>query len=86
MGNILLTAKQIAHFDEIRRDRAAAKATLKAAMGYHSNRHNELSKESQDLWEEVLSIHGLDKTKHYTTKRENGAVIVVEVTDENNSD
>ena len=86
MENILLTAKQIAHFDEIKRDKAAVKATLDAAMAYHSNRHNELHKEHQDLWEEILTIHGLDVTKSYTTKKANGAMIVMEVPDENNSD
>ena len=76
---IKLTAKQIQHFGEISRDKEAVNETLKSAMYYHSNRMNELKRDNQELWAEVIKIHDLDPTCDWTTKKEDGAVIVVEV-------
>ena len=69
-----LTASQIKYFDEIAIDEQAVESTIKTALTYHSNRMNELLRNQQKLWEELIEFHNLDPYKTWTTKVIDGAV------------
>ena len=76
---MILTAKQISHFDEIRFDRKAIDHCLERALTHFENRSNELDKAHKAWWEEVAKIHGLNlSSKVYEIAKCNGAMVIRE--------
>jgi len=81
-----LTARQIKYFDELAVDRSSAKLTLNAALGYHSNRLNEIIKKEHELWDELVKQHDLDPALIWTAKSVDGSVVIIEATEQEKSD
>ena len=79
---IELTANQMRIFNEIEADKVGVDATFKAAMNFHSNNINAISKREREHWNEVLSIHKLPRSKEYVIKYIDGVQQVVEVPNE----
>lgn len=77
-----LTARQIKYIDELGIDKTAVNATAEMALRYHSNRMNEIYKKEKELWDELREIHGLDESKVYSVKTVDGAVCIVEKSDD----
>ena len=79
MVPIPLTAAQIREMDETSADKAANEMTLKVALGFHSNRANELAKRERAWWDQIAADHGLDiEHTAYIVKCVNGEVCIVE--------
>lgn len=75
-----LTARQIATFEEIQRDKRAAEATLNIALAHHHNLTGEIEKRTSDLWSELAEIHNLDLSETvYQTKTIDGIAQIVPV-------
>jgi cellobiose-specific phosphotransferase system component IIA len=76
---IPLTPAQIRQFDEISRDKSAAEATLKVALGFHTNVLNMIAKTEKTLWDELVLIHGLDiDNLCFKTMVDRGEVVIVD--------
>lgn len=79
MEPIPLTAAQIRFADEISADLEGTRRTLDVAMTFHSNRINEIQKQSTALWEELAELYGLDLGKWiYDVRYSNGQLCVVQ--------
>jgi len=55
-----VSTKQLKELQEIQLDKTTADNTLKIALAYHSNCHNQVIKREELLWEEIREIHELD--------------------------
>ena len=66
-----LSAKECREIDEITFNKMAAENTLKTALQYNTNQHNEYIKKEKEFWAHLCKTRDLDKTKKWmidTTK------------------
>lgn len=82
MTGKFLTAGQIRQLDEIRADQEANERTLKVALNFHVNAHNQILKRKVAFWRELNEIHNLDEDRKYSVRYVRGQHEIVEVDEE----
>ena len=81
-----LTANQMKHFDEIHFDKRSTDGTLQVALQHHSNTMNNILKDEQMLWEDLIEIHNLDPTKKWTINKVDGSMVIIKSVESEVSD
>ena len=79
MEEYQLSALDIKELDEFTADIEAADTTLRIALQYHSNLHNEIQKKRREWWQKMAEKYGFDCTVNHRTDRRYGGVYIVKV-------
>lgn len=82
MSGKFLTAEQIRQLDEIGADEEANARTLRVALNFHSNAHNQILKRRVEFWRELEAIYNLDADRKYSIRYARGQHEIVEVDEE----
>lgn len=77
---VKLTARQIAAFDELQRDKKSTEDVMKIAINFAMNRMSELQNTEEEIWQELINTHNLNiEESVYTYRKIDGAVYLVKV-------